>query len=357
MITVAIGPVTKVPSWSWVGLDTAKELSEHYNVITYKDQSRPPDASVIIVVKQPPSYTFLKRAHSNLSRIIYCPIDYFETKKQLEDCESVLKQCTMILSHSTSLNKYFSCYALTANVEHHLKYVLPSMAPYKEDGYALWIGGFQFVPYVFQWLNKNKLPIEIKLLTDYKNPSAVGRANCLARELGVKLDISKYDVHEWSEERQAQMMIEAKAAIDIKGKDFMQINKPATKGQKFICSGVPFAVNDISHTFRYFKARNFNICTPLEIERWLSEEYWQETVKFGKQLKKDLSLENVGKQYQTFIKKCLEQTFPSRQQRQNNKKYIGGRKIPPRQVHRQNIVVSKVKRSRGVGPQDIKKLK
>jgi hypothetical protein len=289
-MVIAIGPVKHAPSWKWVGADTAKELSKSFDIKTFR--RKPPEADVVIFIKDLPARV------DRYAKIIYCPIDLFKNESHIRKHAKVLRHCDLILSHAESLISYFTPYAPTHLIEHHGKYTLPQMASYKEDGYVLWIGGYQFVPYVLHWMKKYPVPLDVHMLTDYKNPVAIKHAKTLAPRLQVRL--KKLNLHLWSEKRQHKMMTEAKAAIDIKGDNFSQTHKPPTKAQKFISSGIPFATN-APEIRKYFLRRGFDVCKPND-ERWLSREYWEQTQAFGQQLRQTISLESVGKEYQRHIK-------------------------------------------------------
>ena len=97
-------------------------------------------------------------------------------------------------------------------------------------------------------------------------------------------------------------MRECKAAIDLKQLNiFNQYYKPPTKAQKYVTSGIPFAINPGSYSEEYFRARGFQVASPVEPERWLSRSYWEQTRKFGLELRASTSLEAVGKRYRDLI--------------------------------------------------------
>jgi hypothetical protein len=98
------------------------------------------------------------------------------------------------------------------------------------------------------------------------------------------------------------MMEECKAAIDIKyTNDFNQNTKPPTKAQKFVSSGIPFSINKNSYSFEYFQKRNFSLAEPVNQERWFSEEYHSETIKFASMLRQETSIEVVGRKFKEII--------------------------------------------------------
>jgi hypothetical protein len=299
---VAIGPVANLPSWQWVGLDAVNELSKYFHVELFNSFKTIPGASVVIVVKKLPPASFIEQAREKRKKIIYIPIDHFDSEIHINANANILRNCTYILSHAESLVYYFKKHSASYLIEHPSKYSLDKMEKWKPQGFVLWIGGYQFVPYLYKWLLKFPIDLELVLCTDYNNKSAQARAEGIANSLGVSLKGTKCKMCEWSEETQASLMKEAKAAIDIKGDDFSQMHKPPTKAQQCIASGIPFAINDGNNCYCYFKNRGFNVATPNDMQRWFSESYWQETSRFGKLLKKYTSSKEIG----LGLKKCID---------------------------------------------------
>ena len=309
---VAVGPVSHVPSWNWVGMNIVSELSKYCDVEIFKNFESLPAAKVIIIVKQLPPSGFLKAAKGK-SKVIYCPIDYFFDDNMIAASAHILSGFEFILTHAESLKPLFNRFAPTFLVEHDGRYTLPERCKYRPQGYVLWIGGYQFVPYLMNWFRDHPPRYEVKLLTDYKNKSAIGRAQTLSRELNISLSklLKSCEMYEWSEKIQTKMMKECKAAIDIKGTSFSQVHKPPTKGQKYISSGIPFAINQGNCCLNYFRSRSFNVCDPTNTERWFSENYWRETMKFAKHLRDQISSTTVGRTYLRYVELCLESMYPT----------------------------------------------
>lgn len=302
---LAIGPSNNLPSWKWVGEDTITELSKHFTVATFSGTT-PPKADVILIIKQLPPDTFMAQARRQGSKVVYVPIDYFVSQELIAGKTTALKLCDMIISHSARLIPFFSPHARTEYIDHNGKYFLDELASFKESGYVLWIGGFQFIPYLLEFLQIHPIDAEIKVLADYKNPAAIRCAERFSGPCGINLDIrgdscNGLQLFDWSVERQKKMLEEAKAAIDIKGLDFHQMHKPPTKAQKYVCSGVPFAINKESEAYPYFANKHLTLCEPQDTERWFSKEYWQETQECAGHLRPLLSAEVIGNQYRTYI--------------------------------------------------------
>jgi len=233
---------------------------------------------------------------------------------QLRKDEGLLRRFDMIISHCERLMPIFRRYCKQVEfIDHNNKYALPEIADYKEKGYVLWIGGCQYVAYLVKWLKEHPIKNPVKILTDYENDRAREAANHLAKEIGVNMKIqpndrsvSGHEIYPWSERLQYEMMTEAKAAIDVKGtEDFNQKYKPPTKAQKYIASGIPFAINTTSYSTEYFKNRGFNVPSPENTMRWFSKSYWEDTVKYAEGLRKETSIEAVGKKFRQYIESVI----------------------------------------------------
>jgi hypothetical protein len=312
--TIGVGPVREFPSWEWVGFDTARELSRHYDVILYESWASPPACDVLFVVKQRPPAALLAAMERSRTRLVYCPIDVYEAPDDPDRDAELLGSCDMVLVHSERLLPLLRPRCRQVHfVEHHLRYALSSMAEYRDRGYVLWIGGCQYLPYLLSWLERHPLERELRILTDIGNPRARDRARVLAADIGMPFSIradatvAGHRVEPWSQRRQEEMMRECKAALDAKfTARFNQYYKPPTKAQQFVGSGVPFAVNPDSYSAEYFRTRGFTVASPAETDRWLSRAYWEETRDRGHGLRTELSLEAVGATYQRLIEALWE---------------------------------------------------
>lgn len=308
---VAFGPEKDTPSWNWVGFDLSTEMSNYFNVKVFGQDGPVPSCDVAVIIKQPLSDSELRNLKRRGTKIIYCPIDYFNSPQHIQESRRFLTDCDLLVTHCERLTTYFKKYRDVRTIEyldHNCKYTLPEMAEYKEDGYVLWVGGCQYVPYLLQWLRNNYIDREIKILTDLSCDRAVRAAYDTAKgRVDIKIrdgKINEYYAYNWTERTQFEMLQEAKAAIDIKAtQNFNQQMKPPTKAQKYVTSGIPFAVNSDSYSAHYFRTIGFNIASPTETMRWFSKQYYNETQKFGDVLKQSISLESIGLKFKRFIDK------------------------------------------------------
>jgi Protein of unknown function (DUF616) len=308
--TVGLGPARPMPSWDWVGFDTARALSRYYDVVLFDSWATRPTCDVVVIVKEPPPPAVLAELRGGAARLVYCPVDVYRSSEALEGDANLLNACDMVLVHSERLLRLVEPHCRVVHfVEHHLRYALPTRTEYRADGYLLWIGGFQYVPYLLRWLQDHPLPLELRILSDVDNHRARDRAHVLAAEIGTRFTISPdgpsvagHRIETWSERRQAEMMRECRAALDIKATDrFNQYYKPPAKAQQFVASGVPFAVNGESYSAEYFRARGFDVASPLDPDRWLSPSYWEQSCEWSEQWRAGLSLEAVAARYRDLL--------------------------------------------------------
>ncbi len=308
--TIAFGPQRDFPSWDWIGFDTSRELSKYYQMTIY-DSGRtvPPDCDVLVIVKVKPPPEFVVEARRKGSRIVYCPIDFYESQEQLVSDADFLRACDMVLVHSERLLPLVQSYCRNSHfVEHHSRYSLPEMAEYKDKGFVLWVGGCQYLAPFVGWLRQHPIGAEVKILTDIgKAWSRRGARRYATLSLSRRTwSIAGCEVYPWSEKAQFEMLRECKAAIDVKQIEvFNQYYKPPTKAQKYIGSGIPFAVNPGSYSAEYFRTRGFVTASPADTVRWFSHDYWEETRRFGLKLREYTSLEAVGLRYKELIESIL----------------------------------------------------
>ncbi len=307
MPQVAIGPRSAFASWDWVGHDLAQALLPRFAVCTFENGCIPA-ARVVLFIKDVPSAAQLGMVHAVGSRIIYVPIDYFRNERHIRRHAAFLSACNLVVVHSPALVPYFLPYARVQTVDHHSKYCLATCATFKESGYALWIGVLQNLPYLLHYLERHVPAIEIKILTNARNASALVNARTVARRLRIKFRwdgeaVNGYALYPWSEATQALMMNDAKAAIDIKGEAFNQRMKPPTKAQKFLCSGLPLAMNS-GPISDYIARHGLDIPQPSD-GRWLSREYYDQVCVFARRLAPSLTLEHVAAKFAGFIEEVF----------------------------------------------------
>jgi hypothetical protein len=298
---IALGPATASVSWEWVGLGAARALGSHFDVELFDTFERVPEAQVVVVVKVRPPEAFVTAAGRARSKLVYAPIDRYVSELEIERDAPFLGACDLVLLHSEVLRPVIERVNHRIGlVEHHSRYALPELVDFKRNGFVLWIGGCEHVPHVVRWLEGRDFGAEVKLLTNYEDRNARIRAHLVAHGLGLRLrfgdgDINGFEARRWSEEQQASLMRECRAAIDIKGGDFNQATKPPTKAQQFIASGIPFGCNPDSSVAHYLRGRGFDVACAADRERLLSFRYWKETRAFAPRLRAWTSPDEVGR--------------------------------------------------------------
>ena len=308
--TIGFGRVRDKPSWSWAGFEVARELSKTQDVVLYDTSLAPPDCDVLFMVKKRPSEEFCELARRRGTRLVYCPIDGYRSPEDIERDAELLRTCALVIVHCERLLPLLRAVGANAHfVEHHNRYGLDEMAAYRDDGFILWIGSAQYIPYLVIWLQTHPFDGEMRILTDIDNEKARAKAYLFAVECGIDFalaadatSIAGCRIHRWSERRQRDMMQSCRAAMDVKMTQFFnQHHKPPTKAQQFVASGIPFAINPESYSAEYFRLRGFDVASPLDTARWLSREYWQETGAAAEWLRRETSLETVAARYRALI--------------------------------------------------------
>lgn len=305
---IFIGPIKPYPSWAWAGLDLARELSKYYEVSLFFDMPQIKNADVVILVKEPLTEKMLEELRLKAKYIVYVPVDLWLEEEDFLRSVSVLKQVDLVFIHSERLGELLKKHNINSIfVEHHHKYTLKTKVEYKERGKVLWIGGYEYVPLIVDYLEKNNLNFGIDMLTSPDTGEAFLGACQRFKLLGNTGDLKEHlaplknlSFSIWTESLQKTLMEQAKAGFDIKNASFWsQVYKPPTKAQQFISSGIPFACNKESCHYEYFSKRGFEIPEPTNTNRWFSYEYWLETNKFKDMFNELISLSTVGKIYKT----------------------------------------------------------
>ncbi len=307
MKTLAIGPRTGAVSWEWVGQAMTVELGSDFHVVPF-DSFAPVEAELVLIVKQRPPASFVAEARRRGSRIFFAPIDVYRDPQEIAADAGMLGACEAVFLHSEALSPALSPFCRKIiPVEHHGRFILPKPAQYRSEGFLLWLGAFEHLPYLLHWLDGHRPPLEVRLLTNLTSRSSRVAGHFAAHELGISLQVSAntvngYPAQEWSEAAQAEMMRICRAAIDIKGDSFNQRTKPPTKAQQFVASGVPFGCNPGHPAAAYFGARGFAVADAADFDRLLSRSYWEETQRFAAALRPNISLTAVSEVYRQALR-------------------------------------------------------
>jgi hypothetical protein len=313
MIRLAVGPVRPAASWAWIGRDMAAALSGDYAVTLFESFETAPAADIVFAVKHRPPERFAAEVQTRQARLVYAPVDIYQDQAEVAADAPMLARCDLVLLHGETLLPYIAPYTSRIEMaEHHLRFALDEPAPYRKDGYVLWVGAAGNLPHLLKFLASHPLPYELRLLTDAFVKERRIAAHYLAARMGVCLQFGKDEVNgfpafAWSEAAQAQMMRACRAALDIKGQDFNQSTKPPAKAQKFIASGIPFACNEGSPMAHYFLKRGFELAQPEDTARLFSHDYWNETRQEAARLRQKLSFGSVSAAYRGMFQNLMKQ--------------------------------------------------
>jgi hypothetical protein len=309
MNTVYFGPEKNVPSWYWVGKDIANKLSTQINVKFFRSIEEIDNSASVFWIKNPPSPDRLDKIKKKNLNIIYFPIDSYDSEQDVKKDENFVDFCKLIVLHTKTMKSFFN-YKKIDYIDHYNKFGINGYQR-KPEKYFLWVGGYQYFPYIVYYVRKNKLKIPMIALTDSKSQSAINAANILAKKLNLNYDFTsskkftEFEVVEWSEERQKELLRTCIGAFDYKHcDDFNQKYKPPTKTQKYVSSFIPTALNCDSYSYKYLQDFGLNVCEPIEIDVWQSESYKNKTIDLGKQFIDMFSIDTISKRYLEFLK-CL----------------------------------------------------
>jgi hypothetical protein len=296
---VAFGP--ELPdwgSWDWIGADLCHFLEGAYRTITFAG-AEIPKCDVCVIVKHPLPAELLTML-TRRAAVIYCPVDCFGSAFEIDAYGAALRQCARIVIHSERLRKYFAPYAPVEFIDHHCKFVAPLRDVYHDQSEILWVGVRSNLPTLIDWVNRHRPPGRLRVLTNLEDPAHLPTAT----EIGFRhgLDVI---IEQWSPATHRQRMVESRAALDIKGDDFRARHKPPAKAIDFVASGIPLAMNSESAPVEHLARMGFDVASPLDLNRWLSREYWEETRSFGSALRELLSLERVGRRWRRLIDEVL----------------------------------------------------
>jgi hypothetical protein len=285
-------------SWDWVGADLQTELSRYFQTFTYRTGELP-EADIVFCIKHAPDPEWLARV-AKCAAVVYCPIDFYGSASAIDQDASLLRRCARILVHCERLRRYFEPYATVEYMDHHVKFAAPLRQSFHPEGFFLWIGVRSNLPPLVAWLNAHPLPGEVRILTNLEDPSSIPSPG----ELGFFATVP-IRIQHWTPELHVQLTTEARASLDIKDIDFRSRHKPAAKAIDFLASGIPLAMNPDSSSAEHLTRMGFDPASPLDLDRWLSHDYWEETRRFGQALGELLSRERIGRRCKRIIEEVL----------------------------------------------------
>lgn len=297
--TIAFGPEARGwGSWDWVGVDLLRALDGPFRTRAFAGWEVP-DCDAVVVVKHSPPPDWVGRV-ARRSALLYAPVDYYPSAAAVDADASWLRRCDRVLIHCERLRRYFEPYAAVEYLDHHVKFVTPLRREFRAEGNLLWVGVRSNLPPLVAWVNAHALPAPLDVLTNFEDPARPPRP----AELGFRTG-TRVAVHNWTRPGHVAMTAAALALIDIKGEDFRSRHKPPAKGIDAIASGVPLAVDPEGSTGEHLARMGFEVVPPIDADRWLSREYWEDTVAFGGALRELLSLKRVAGRLRRILDEVL----------------------------------------------------
>jgi hypothetical protein len=261
---IYFGPVAAQPSWEWVGADIARHIGMSRQVRYFDDIADICDGATVFWIKNPGTHVDAKTIRQKRLCVLFFPVDAFQDEAHILAHSHFIQQARLVCLHSHSLAPYFAG-SRQAFVNHYNKYGVNQCERRPDMKTLLWIGAFQYVPFVLDGLQDAQWPLEdVILMTNLDCARARDAADRNAVRIGMKnfrkkLTDGKFSVRRWSEDDQRDALLTCSAAFDSKYLAcFNQFHKPPTKLQKYLSSGVPCAVSDgapfaeqVKHTVRF----------------------------------------------------------------------------------------------------------
>lgn len=296
--TILIGPEpsknpTNSGSWKWFGIDLANELKKYYNIITQKNAEPLKKADCYLVVK---NIDYLDKVRKNKQKSIFLAVDSIKS----EDDFLGTKCDWFIVNNQEFFEDYFKP-ERASFIPHHIKYFIDGHRWEARLKYILWQGMEGNYRYVKKYLDEHHIDCYIRFLLSGKERDAGKSWEHLDYQ-----DCSSVRRHfGWSEERQRNELRYCSGFLDIKGDDFHQRYKPATKVLDALASGVPTAINDCG-VRRYMETLGIDLAYPTDTEKWFSRDYFDYTQGLKWRIREEFNVEVIAKKYKEVIDKVLE---------------------------------------------------
>lgn len=306
--TIYFGPMTSQPSWAWVGADIAAFMRTCVDVRYFEEVADIADGALVFWIKCPPNVATTEEVKKKSLSIVFFPVDAFLNQSAIAESSEFIDYARLICLHSHSLAPFFPS-GKTEFVDHYNKYGVNPDRRRPDNRTLLWIGGFQYVPYVLAALDKISWPHDrIVLLTNQYHAPARIAADKNAHAVGIgqlASSIASYGVQisDWSEEAQRAALLTCAAAFDVKYTEcFNQLHKPPTKLQKYLMSGIPCAINKdfpaAGQVNGVMDIRRIDISSPPTLVR---RQDWA----YRKLLARRLSIDVVAQHYLRFAQTAL----------------------------------------------------
>lgn len=288
-MTIHLGPL--MPgwgSWEWLGQEMIPAFQRWANVETFTYDQPPPKHGTLIVIKHPPPRLWQKSLRASAVPVIYAPVDFYDSLREIDQDASWLTQINLVVVHCHRLLPYFQPYSPVTYLDHPLRFITPQILKPGRTGPILWVGVHSNIPPLAAWLHQHPLSRPLCVLTNHDpvQPS----------EWGFPANQS-ITLERWSVERHHSILNEVSAALDIKGDDFRSRHKPPTKALDFLASGLPFAIPRTSCVAEYLMQWGFRVADPSDETTWFSTDYSTTCKHFAKSIRPTLSQDNMAEQW------------------------------------------------------------
>lgn len=303
--TMAIGPVMpNWGSWEWLGEELIPDLSRWFRIVQYRP-GEIPCGDVVVVIKHSLNQVELSQV-ARTTPIMFCPIDCYGSIADIDADGTFLRRCARIIVHCRRLKKYFTPYSSTEEMDHHVRFIPEQPTKLNRTGPILWIGARSNLAPLVEWVNRHRLPRKLVILTNPENSFA----SMSAREFGFS-SWNDIEIESWTPERHLARLAMAGAALDVKGTDFRQRHKPPTKAIDFIAGGVPLAMNQDASSVEHLSEMGFDVASPVDHDRWFSDEYAEETARFGLALREMLSRARIARRMRRIAEIVMAEGVPA----------------------------------------------
>jgi len=307
MKTIYFGPVKDLPSWYWVGQDIAEFLKEKHTIQYFKNVDELENGAVVYWIKSPANDAVCNILEQKKCKIIFFPVDCYNSKEDLDKNKKFISLCSVVANHCDEMNEFFPT-KVVQYVDHYNKFGISSNLRQK-TGNVLWVGGFQYFPYFYKRYKQLKSNFVCNIVTDYKKQNVIEAANKIAKSLNLDYNFSNvknlenFCFIDWSEISQRNNLINCKSAVDYKHiEDFNQKYKPPTKIQKYICSGIPTAINKNSYSYKYVNKFGLELEDMDKMEIVLTQNYQNKILELSKCFNSELSISSIASKYLDLLK-------------------------------------------------------
>lgn len=284
-------------SWEWIGVDLAQELKRYCHTLTFT-YDQVPEADLIVLVKHPPPQPWFLEA-TRRAPLVYCPVDYYDSASAIDADAFWLSKLQQVVIHCHRLHRFFVPYAPVTYLDHHVKFVTTEQTLPCADGPILWVGVHTNLPPLVEWLKSHELPAPLLVLTNYEE-----KAVMTAGEFGFPKDYP-VTIERWTQECHLRCLLQVRAALDIKGKDFRSRHKPPAKALDFLAAGLPLALSRDSSSAEHLEEMGFAVADPEDVKRWFSPDYAAECQRFGTALRELLSRSRGGFRWWHLLKRFM----------------------------------------------------